>query len=154
MDGDDDNEATSSVAASTANGNGRAGAPARASQGAGGFPVLTMLEWPGQAEGESMDLEHFWNVIAMQFPEDHTAEWLDSMMEPLLKTVEISDAAQSLYDVPPLGKMHTPEGKSVGLSRSLSQLLGLLATTTAHKMQLMGEARPQSDCSVCPSVCP
>ena len=38
------------------------------------FPLLTLNEWPGQAEGEAMDLEHFWNVAAMQYPEDHPAE--------------------------------------------------------------------------------
>lgn len=35
------------------------------------FPVLTMSEWPGQTEGEAMDLDHFWNVVSMSFPEDH-----------------------------------------------------------------------------------
>lgn len=47
------------------------------------FPVLTLVEWPGQAEGEAMDLDHFWNVAAMHYPEDHTMEvrhcltWID-----------------------------------------------------------------------------
>ena len=35
------------------------------------FPILTLNEWPGQSEGEAMDLDHFWNVAAMQYPEDH-----------------------------------------------------------------------------------
>jgi hypothetical protein len=41
--------------------------------------MLTMSEWPGQAEGEAMDLEHFWNIVSMQYPEDHPPEvgsWL------------------------------------------------------------------------------
>lgn len=38
------------------------------------FPVLTMSEWPGQSEGEAMDLDHFWNVVSMSFPEDHSRE--------------------------------------------------------------------------------
>ena len=37
------------------------------------FPILTLNEWPGQSEGEAMDLDHFWNVAAMQYPEDHPA---------------------------------------------------------------------------------
>ena len=40
------------------------------------FPILTLNEWPGQSEGEAMDLDHFWNVAAMQYPEDHSAEVL------------------------------------------------------------------------------
>ena len=38
------------------------------------FPLLTMSEWPGQTEGEAMDLAHFWNVVSMSFPEDHQPE--------------------------------------------------------------------------------
>lgn len=38
------------------------------------YPVHTMSEWPGQTEGEAMDLFHFWNVVSMSFPEDHTSE--------------------------------------------------------------------------------
>ena len=35
------------------------------------YSILTLNEWPGQSEGEAMDLDHFWNVAAMQYPEDH-----------------------------------------------------------------------------------
>lgn len=38
------------------------------------FPVFNLLEWPGQSEGEAMDLDHFWNVISMYYPEEHPAE--------------------------------------------------------------------------------
>ena len=38
------------------------------------YPLLTMSEWPGQAEGEGMDLDHFWKVAAASFPEDHSPE--------------------------------------------------------------------------------
>lgn len=38
------------------------------------FPVYLMLDWPGQAIGEAMDLEHFWNVASMLYPEDHSKE--------------------------------------------------------------------------------
>lgn len=38
------------------------------------FKVCTMFEWPGQSEGEAMDLAHFWQVAAMHYPEDHPPE--------------------------------------------------------------------------------
>jgi hypothetical protein len=38
------------------------------------FAVHTFSEWPGQTEGEPMDLPHIWNVISMQYPEDHPKE--------------------------------------------------------------------------------
>jgi hypothetical protein len=38
------------------------------------FKVCTMSEWPGQSEGEAMDLQHFWQVALMQYPEDHSVE--------------------------------------------------------------------------------
>lgn len=38
------------------------------------FPILSLLEWPGQSEGEAMDLDHYWNVMSTYFPEDHTDE--------------------------------------------------------------------------------
>jgi hypothetical protein len=38
-----------------------------------------MSEWPGQSEGEGMDLDHFWNVVSMYHPEDHPVEWLHFM---------------------------------------------------------------------------
>ena len=41
------------------------------------YPLLTMSEWPGQAEGEGMDLDHFWKVAAASFPEDHSPEVSD-----------------------------------------------------------------------------
>jgi PHD-zinc-finger like domain len=48
------------------------------------FPVLTLVEWPGQAEGEAMDLDHFWNVAAMHYPEDHTME-----VRPVMVCVDV-----------------------------------------------------------------
>ena len=38
------------------------------------FPILTMSEWPGQSEGEFMDLNHFWNVASTYFPESQSLE--------------------------------------------------------------------------------
>jgi len=46
------------------------------------FPILSFLEWPGQSEGEGMDLDHFWNVISSYFVEDHSLEWMNFMLEP------------------------------------------------------------------------
>lgn len=48
--------------------------PTQTSQNSKSFSIQTLNEWPGQSEGEAMDLEHFWNVAAMQYPEDHTIE--------------------------------------------------------------------------------
>lgn len=38
------------------------------------FPVFTLSEWPGQAEGEVLDMDHFWNVVSMMYVEDHSPE--------------------------------------------------------------------------------
>lgn len=38
------------------------------------YTILTLNEWPGQSEGEAMDLDHFWNVASVQYPEDHSGE--------------------------------------------------------------------------------
>jgi hypothetical protein len=35
-----------------------------------GYVPLTMSEWPGQTEGEGLDLKHFWNVVSCMYPED------------------------------------------------------------------------------------
>jgi hypothetical protein len=35
---------------------------------------LTLSEWPGQAEGEGLDLDHFWNFASSAFPEDHPSD--------------------------------------------------------------------------------
>jgi hypothetical protein len=49
-------------------------APLPVSAPAQSFSILTLNEWPGQSEGEAMDLDHFWNVASVQYPEDHTGE--------------------------------------------------------------------------------
>lgn len=36
--------------------------------------VWILSEWPGQSEGELIDLPHFWNVVSMMFPEEHSKE--------------------------------------------------------------------------------
>ena len=48
--------------------------PTLSSQASRSFTIQTLNEWPGQSEGEAMDLEHFWNVAAMQYPEDHSVQ--------------------------------------------------------------------------------
>ena len=66
-DSENENVLSSSISPSKLSGNSRS------------FPVFTLNEWPGQSEGEAMDLDHFWNVMSMQFPEDHSLEvgWND-----------------------------------------------------------------------------
>lgn len=54
------------------------------------FPILSMSEWPGQSEGEGMDMEHFWNVIKGYYPEEHSKQWLDFMLNDLLKSISTS----------------------------------------------------------------
>ena len=81
------------------------------------FPILTFLEWPGQSEGEGMDLDHYWNVISTYFAEDHSKQWLNYMLEPfrsqhLNLTIESDSKShsdgvenwQSLMTLPSLGK--------------------------------------------------
>lgn len=36
--------------------------------------ILNLSDWPGQTEGEPLDLQHFWNVVSMMYPEDRSAE--------------------------------------------------------------------------------
>lgn len=43
-------------------------------QSASSFPALNLIEWPGQSEGDGMDLDHFWNFTSSFFAEDHTRE--------------------------------------------------------------------------------
>lgn len=38
------------------------------------FMVWILSEWPGQSEGEPIDLPHFWNVVSMMYPEQHSQE--------------------------------------------------------------------------------
>lgn len=38
------------------------------------FTVHTFSEWPGQSEGEPIDLPYIWNVISMMYPEDYSIE--------------------------------------------------------------------------------
>jgi hypothetical protein len=48
-------------------------------QSASSFPALNLIEWPGQSEGDGMDLDHFWNFTSSFFAEDHTREWFQYM---------------------------------------------------------------------------
>ena len=42
-----------------------------------------------------MDLEHYWNIIGMQFPEDHTVDWLDQITGPICPTDALTDKMTS-----------------------------------------------------------
>ena len=70
------------------------------------YPILNMLEWPGQNEGEAMDLIHFWDVASSYFAEDHNLDWLRYMIET--NDYTSADWALSLEkglveDIPELG---------------------------------------------------
>lgn len=58
-------------------------------KGSGSWLVRTFSEWPGQAEGEGLDLDHFWKVVGMAYPEDHEQGWVDFMTEPVAQNVSI-----------------------------------------------------------------
>jgi hypothetical protein len=40
---------------------------AGASSSSSSYPIYTMDEWPGQTEGEPLDLDHFWKVVSMGY---------------------------------------------------------------------------------------
>jgi hypothetical protein len=65
------------------------------------FPILSMNEWPGQNEGEPLDLDHFWKVIGMGFPKDHSREWLQFMLAPIQQM--LSSNRNDLLSIPDLG---------------------------------------------------
>jgi hypothetical protein len=104
------------------------------------FPILTLNEWPGQAEGEAMDLDHFWNVAAMQYPEDHSAEWLDFMTAPLLGSEMLGlGSSEPLQALPPLG-----DGSQIlELADSLEEKLIAMGTERGRGSLLDLEKREQ-----------
>ncbi|CAM6000116.1 unnamed protein product, partial [Sphagnum balticum] len=48
--------------------------PSRATNDRSQFPILTLSEWPGQSDGEGIDLDHFWRYSSTAFVEDHNRE--------------------------------------------------------------------------------
>ena len=60
---------------------GTKGSTSSSGQGNEKLTIPTMSEWPGQAEGEAMDLEHFWNVVSLHFPSTYSPEWIEIMQE-------------------------------------------------------------------------
>lgn len=66
------------------------------------FPIRFMSEWPGQAEGEAMDLDHFWKVVCSAYPEDYPTEWTEAMVNPVLKAVTV-EKDDDLLCMPCLG---------------------------------------------------
>ena len=67
------------------------------------FPILSMAEWPGQSEGEAMDMEHFWRLVSEYYPEDHPREWLDYRMTDILQGMLPPTAGPSSKHVPAMG---------------------------------------------------
>jgi hypothetical protein len=53
------------------------------SKGPALFKVCNMSEWPGQSVGEAMDLQHFWQVVLMHYPEDHPIEVIYQRNTPM-----------------------------------------------------------------------
>jgi hypothetical protein len=58
--------------------------------------VYTMSEWPGQNEGEAMDLEHFWNYVSMMFPEDHSPEWVAAVYKGVNSSFPMNEKLSGL----------------------------------------------------------
>lgn len=107
------------------------------------FNVHTFSEWPGQAEGEPMDLPHIWNVISMMFPEDYSKEvsllflffftnfsqWIDFMLSVFKNgstnafLPQGESTADDLLSIPPLGNWEsTLEVKPLHLDLTFSSL--------------------------------
>lgn len=55
--------------------------------------ILNLTDWPGQAEGEPLDLQHFWNVVSMMYPEDRSVEVSLSQM---LCRIRLTDSIECL----------------------------------------------------------
>eukprot|EP01041_Mallomonas_annulata_P000418 gene418-755_t len=103
-------------------------------------------EWPGQAIGEAMDLEHFWNVASMMYPEDHDAKWLQYMTKPLFEKVKDSFFRPCKLGPPPALSSSAKENLNKLLIRTdeLYQSVGVnekdrLAALDSNKRQLLLE---------------
>lgn len=100
------------------------------------YPLLSLIEWPGQSEGEAMDLDHFWNVMSMSYPEDHPQDWVDCMTVPLFEFLDIerqSDILDLLFSIPPLGASCQIEE----LSASMEEKSYLFGGTERDKANLL-----------------
>jgi hypothetical protein len=73
--------------------------------------VYTFSEWPGQSEGEPVDLPHIWNVISMMYPEDYSKDWIDYMLSAFKVgptnafLPEGEEFEETLAKIPPLGSL-------------------------------------------------
>lgn len=89
------------------------------------YSLLNMNEWPGQAEGEAMDLDHFWNIVGMSYPEDQPPEWMTSMLDPFVHLADDDGAMDTLLCMPCLGppkKGDTRETLATDLENKLCTL--------------------------------
>ena len=87
--------------------------------------VKSWNEWPGQSEGEPLDLDHFWNVMKTYFPERQGTKWLESIVASLQVAVGLCDSPRwgpggALRPLPVLGDFshdviaeHTPALEAV-----------------------------------------
>jgi hypothetical protein len=69
-----------------------------------------------------MDLDHFWKVAAMQYPEDHSSQWLDFMSIPLLDSVNVESTEKALFGLPPLGNSDQMSELAEGLEERMIAL--------------------------------
>ena len=78
--------------------------------------VFTLSEWPGMAEGEAMDLEHFWNFVSMMFPEDHSARWVENMMNGIFSAIPSDESSFRLYALGAISQRPIEESKELSLT--------------------------------------
>lgn len=78
--------------------------------------VFTLSEWPGMAEGEAMDLEHFWNFVSMIFPEDHTVKWVENTFDGILSAVKVDESLSSLHSIGSSAQRPAEEMKELSLT--------------------------------------
>jgi hypothetical protein len=96
-----------------------------------------------------MDLDHFWKVAAMQYPEDHSSQWLDFMSIPLLESVSIESTEEELFTLPLLGN----SDQIPKLAESLEEKMVALGITLKQCRVYPGNSRYVCSHLVCSLVC-
>ena len=101
--------------------------------------LFTVNEWPGQSDGEPLDLGHFWKVVSMSYPRDHIIpldkgitdgttddttdsrsriqDWIEGMLTPINNLIN-SCNSPDLLTVPVLGTGGSRTGTSTSTSTS------------------------------------
>jgi hypothetical protein len=86
------------------------------------YPIRSLSEWPGQSEGEALDLDHFWNVISMMHPEDHPSNWVDFISSSLVRPNNYITKEDPVYCMPCLGTHDDMEKLTHSTSENLASL--------------------------------